>query len=663
MNAELLVIGTCGFAGLSLLLIPLLSVRFKSITALAIIVLNALITSIPAIDVLTGGHFSMVILGNSSFGNILLEIDPLSSWFILIINFTLITGALYGTGYMKAYEARKHDLSLHWIMFVIFHVSMLWVCMLRNGFAFLVAWEIMTLSSLILVLFDHDKAKTLQAGLNYLIQMHIGVAMLTIAFIWVFVSSQTMGFEGITAFFQTNKGFWVILLFFTGFGIKAGFIPLHTWLPYAHPAAPSHVSGVMSGVIVKMGIYGIIRIAINISQDVLLIGIILAMISASTTLYGILNASVHRDFKKMLAFCTTENIGIVGMGIGMFLIGKGINNSLISLLGFSAALLHALNHSLYKSLLFFTSGNIYLKTHTRNMELLGGLIRYMPHTALFFLIGALAIGGMPPLNGFVSKFLIYSGFVETFKHHDLALSALMIICTAVLSMAGGVSMLTFTKAFGTIFLGEPRTEYIHRPQEVAWAMRLPLYLNIAVLFLIGLFPVKVLAPLLTIIQSAGVDVNTLSLSGITGAMTWVGRASLIFIALIAILFGIRSLLFHGKKVSKEPTWGCGYVAPTPSLQYTGKSFSKSLAKLFGFITIENKKYRELGSASVFPAPRTYASIYLEFFETRIMDPLIKQFLRIFNFFSFIHNGKIQFYVLYGLLFMVILIILSVINVL
>jgi hypothetical protein len=239
----------------------------------------------------------------------------------------------------------------------------------------------------------------------------------------------------------------------------------------------------------------------------------------------------------------------------------------------------------------------------------------------------------------------------------------MIICTAVLSMAGGVSMLTFTKAFGTIFLGEPRTEYIHRPQEVAWAMRLPLYLNIAVLFLIGLFPVKVLAPLLTIIQSAGVDVNTLSLSGITGAMTWVGRASLIFIALIAILFGIRSLLFHGKKVSKEPTWGCGYVAPTPSLQYTGKSFSKSLAKLFGFITIENKKYRELGSASVFPAPRTYASIYLEFFETRIMDPLIKQFLRIFNFFSFIHNGKIQFYVLYGLLFMVILIILSVINVL
>ena len=191
------------------------------------------------------------------------------------------------------------------------------------------------------------------------------------------------------------------------------------------------------------------------------------MISATTTLYGILNASVHRDFKKMLAFCTTENIGIVGMGIGMALIGKGINNPLITLLGFSAALLHTLNHSLYKSLLFFTSGNIYLQTHTRNMEMLGGLIRYMPHTAIIFLTGALAIGGMPPLNGFISKFMIYSGFIETFKHHNLALSALMIICTAILSMAGGVSMLTFTKAFGTIFLGQPRTEYTHQPHEVS----------------------------------------------------------------------------------------------------------------------------------------------------------------------------------------------------
>jgi formate hydrogenlyase subunit 3/multisubunit Na+/H+ antiporter MnhD subunit len=183
--------------------------------------------------------------------------------------------------------------------------------------------------------------------------MHIGVAFLSIAFIWVFVATQTPDFDGIVAFMHGASPYWVILFFFLGFGIKAGFIPLHTWLPYAHPAAPSHVSGVMSGVIVKMGIYGMMRLAMMIEQNTLTIGTILLMISAATTLYGILNASVHRDFKKMLAFCTTENIGIIGMGIGLALLGKGLNNQVMLILGYATALLHTLNHSLYKSLLFF----------------------------------------------------------------------------------------------------------------------------------------------------------------------------------------------------------------------------------------------------------------------------------------------------------------------
>jgi NADH:ubiquinone oxidoreductase subunit 5 (subunit L)/multisubunit Na+/H+ antiporter MnhA subunit len=389
----------------------------------------------------------------------------------------------------------------------------------------------------------------------------------------------------------------------------------------------------------------------------------MVMISATTTLYGILNASVHRDFKKMLAFCTTENIGIIGMGIGMALIGKGVNNPVITVLGFAAALLHTLNHSLYKSLLFFTAGNVYMKTHTRNMELLGGLIRYMPHTAILFLIGCLAIGGMPPLNGFISKFLIYSGFIETFKQHNLALSALMIICTAILSMAGGVSMLTFTKAFGTIFLGEPRSEIIHPQHEVQLLMRLPLYLIVGVMFLIGIFPGLILTPLFNIIQSLAPGITMDPLTGTGNIMIWIGRASLILIGFIVLIYFLRSLVFKNKIVETGPTWGCGYAEPKPSMQYTGKSFSKSLAKLFGFITIENKKYKELKTISIFPSARTYTSYYLEFFETRVFDPLIKQFLRIFNLFTFIHNGKIQLYVLYGLIFMIILIILSVMNVL
>ena len=396
----------------------------------------------------------------------LLQIDPLSAWFILIINITLINGALYGIGYMAPYASRKNDLSFHWMLFVIFHASMLWVCMLRNSLVFLIAWEIMTLSSLMLVMFDHHKAETSKAGLNYLIQMHIGVTFLTVAFIWMFYVTGTFDFQGIAAYLSGHTSTWLIVLFFIGFGVKAGFVPFHTWLPHAHPAGPSHVSGVMSGVIVKMGIYGILRIVILLEHGVLETGIALLVISAITTLYGILNASVHRDIKKMLAFCTTENIGIVGMGIGLALVGKGTGNPLMAILGFAAALLHILNHSLYKSLLFFATGNIYRQMHSRNMEHFGGLMRLMPQTAVLFLIGALAIGGLPPLNGFVSKFLVYSGFIESFRHQDIALSALLIICTAVLSMAGGVSLLTFTKAFGTIFLGSPRTDQTTCPGEV-----------------------------------------------------------------------------------------------------------------------------------------------------------------------------------------------------
>jgi formate hydrogenlyase subunit 3/multisubunit Na+/H+ antiporter MnhD subunit len=663
MNPEFIVFGTCGFVVLSILLIPLLRANLKSVTALFLIFLNALLTSVPAIGALLGKSFTLEIFGGLNIGNILLDIDPLSAWFILIVNITLINGAIYGIGYMKAYEKQTGNLSLHWIMFVIFHASMLWVCMLHNGFAFLIAWEIMTLSSLILVMFDHNKANTLQAGVNYMVQMHIGVAFLTLAFIWIFVNQQTSSFQGIADFLQGQHTYWVILFFFVGFGIKAGFIPLHTWLPYAHPAAPSHVSGVMSGVIVKMGIYGIVRIAMLINTDALIPGIILMMISAATTLYGILNASVHRDFKKMLAFCTTENIGIIGMGIGLALIGKALDNQALFIFGFAAALIHVLNHSLYKSLLFFAAGNIYTKTHTRNMEMLGGLIRHMPQTALLFLIGALAIGGLPPFNGFVSKFLVYSGFAEAFRNQDMALNALMIIGITILSMAGGVSLLTFTKAFGTIFLGEPRSEIIHRPGEVSLMMRAPLYAIVLLMLLIGVFPALVMNPVFSIIGQFAPAGLTMPFTNITGVLTMVGRASLLLIVLIALLYFIRSLAFRKKPVEIAPTWGCGYVAPGPAMQYTGKSFSKSLAKLFGFITIENKKYKELKTVSIFPSPRTYASYYLEFFETRIIDPVIRQFLRLFNFFTFIHNGKIQYYVLYGLLFMVILIILSFINVL
>lgn len=663
MSFEHLIYTTLFLVGLSIVLIPIIKTTYKSVASFVLVFLNAVITTIPAVGALTGREVHFIIQTGNTFGTIQFAIDPLSAWFILIINLTLINGSLYGIGYMKSYENRNHDLSLHWVMFVLFHASMLWVCMLRNGLAFLIAWEIMTISSLILVLFDHAKTNTLKAGINYLVQMHLGVAFLTVAFIWVFATGNSMSFEGIANYLQNHKAYWMLLLFFLGFGIKAGFVPLHTWLPHAHPAAPSHISGIMSGVIVKMGIYGILRIAVSIRHDLVTIGNILLIISAVTVLYAILNASVHRDFKKMLAFCTSENIGIVGMGIGLILVGRGTGNPVISILGYAAALLHTLNHSLYKSLLFFASGNVYQQVHTRNMESLGGLIRYMPQTAVTFLIGALAIGGLPPFNGFVSKFLVYSGFIETFKTQDVMLSALMIGCIIIISMAGGVSLLSFTKAFGTIFLGVPRTNYSRKPAEVSWIMRLPLFAIILIMMLIGLFPSLILKPVISVIRSLEMSLDLQPLNSINHAMELIGRASVLLITVTGILYFIRKKLSVENQIREAPTWGCGYVAPQPDMQYTGKSFSKSLAKLFGFITIEDKKYRELQAESIFPSKRSYASSYLEFFETRVFEPLINLLLRFINAFTFIHNGKIQLYVLYGLFFIVVLIILSFINIL
>jgi hydrogenase-4 component B len=334
---------------ISILLLPhLLRARANFI----LVLLMAAITSIPSIEALTGNTFEIIIHNTIFFGNISFQIDRLSAWFILIINLTCINGAFYGIGYMKLYDEQKVNLSMHWVMFLLFQSSMLWVCMLQNGLVFLIVWELMSISSFLLVIFEHQKKATLKAGINYLAQMHIGVLFLATAFIWVYHTEDSFEFSAIAKYFSSNPNLSLFVLFFVGFGIKAGFIPLHSWLPEAHPAAPSHISVVLSGVIVKLGIYGIFRIIFFLQDDYTFIGEMMITLSVLTGLYGILNAAVHRDFKKMLAYCTIENIGIIGIGLGIGLMGIGTGNAVMIILGFGGALLHTLNHSLFKSLLF-----------------------------------------------------------------------------------------------------------------------------------------------------------------------------------------------------------------------------------------------------------------------------------------------------------------------
>ena len=645
--------------------IPFLPLKIKPVITVLTVLLVGAITSFIAVGAFSSEGIEIIVNGGTIFGAIPLRIDALSAWFILIINFTSITGVLYGAGYLKSSAVKPEIISFHWILYLIFQASMLMVVIVQHSVAFIVAWELMSISSLLLVLFDYTNPKVLKAGITYLVQMHISVVLITVAFIWIYFKTGTFDFKGISIFFDTNVNIWLFLIFFAGFGIKAGFFGLHTWLPQAHPAAPSHISGVMSGVIVKMGIYGIFRVITCLKADYIILGEIVLTVSLITGLFGIMNAAVHRDFKRMLAYCTIENIGLIGIGTGLGLIGLGSGQNILIFLGFGGALLHVLNHSLFKSLLFFSAGSVYLQTHTRDMDKLGGLIKSMPKTAILFLTGALAIGGIPPLNGFISEFLIYSGILSGIKSNGIAQITLMIITLAGMSLIGGISILTFTKTFGTIFLGTPRKELSHPPVEVPFLMLLPQYLIVAGMLAIAFLPGYFINLLGLILKNSFVDLNYVNISDLQiylSSMKSISLASLIFILLVVLVFLIRWVLTRKTEVIHSTTWGCGYIAPNSRMQYSGKSFSKSFGKLLNFILIEKKGYNEIDRSDTFPDTRKYHSFYLDIIEAKIIDPFMHLILRFINIFQFIQNGKIQAYVIYGIIFILTIFIGTVLNI-
>src|SRR5258708_7607985 len=281
---------------------------------------------------------------------------------------------------------------------------MIQVVSMRDGISFLTSWEMMSLSSFLLVIFEGDKEATLKTGINYLVQMHVGFICILLAFLLVFRANGQFGFDALADYFASHDNLWIFLLLFTGFGIKAGFVPLHSWLPHAHPAAPSHVSGIMSGIMIKMGLYGILRVLTHVQTDFMTIGLFVLTISIITGLTGILYAIFQHDLKKILAYSSIENIGIIGIGIGIATIGKEMNNDVLSFLGLAGALFHIMNHAFYKSMLFYTAGNVYFATHTRDQNHLGGIIQQMPKTGLLFLLGSIAIYVIPAFNAFISAF-------------------------------------------------------------------------------------------------------------------------------------------------------------------------------------------------------------------------------------------------------------------
>lgn len=596
----------------------------------------------------------------------MLVIDELSAFFILVINLTVLIGFLYARGYLEPYRLKMNGLrfSIHYFSYLWLWLSMLMVVTLRDGLSFLIVWEIMALSSFFLVIFDAEERSIMKTGISYLIQMHVGMFFILVAFLLVQEGTGKMSFDALGEYFAGHRNLPLFMLFFAGFAIKAGFIPLHTWLPEAHPAAPSHVSGVMSGVMIKMGIYGIVRVLISMQSDLLVTGVIILLVSLLSGVMGVMMAIVQHDLKRLLAYHSIENIGIIGIGIGIGVTGQAVGNPAMALLGYSGGLLHVLNHSLFKSLLFFNSGSVYLATHTRNMERLGGLMKRMPWTAVLFLIGSLAICGLPPFNGFISEYLIYMGMFNNLSGATLYHSILLVGSVAALALIGGLAIFCFTKAFGIVFLGEPRTDNAAGAREVRSTMIIPQLVTVALIMLIGLGSPLVVKPVFEIVARTW---NLGALPMVTGAFTvnlaQISLAGGIFIVLLTALLLYRRYHLARRSVTAGPTWGCGYTAATPKHQYTATSFAYNYNHLAKPLLQTRKEMDEIGEGEIFPHQRSFVSHSEDFFRKVLIDRPADWMATVLKKIAVMQTGQIRHYILYAFLFMLLVLLLAMLNIL
>jgi hydrogenase-4 component B len=630
------------------------NVKWKGIITLSTIVLISFISSFIAIKALLWNSYEILFSGTLLFGNVPVKVDALSAWFILTINFTILTGAFYGFNYMKRYREMKSELTMHCIAFLLVYFAMLGICSVQNAFIFLLFWELMALSVFILVIFEHTKAETINAGINYLVQSHISIVFIMLGFIYVAYKTGSYSFNAISDFSNHQSilaGTALFLCFFIGFAIKAGFVPFHTWLPYAHPAAPSHVSGIMSGVVIKIGIYGILRMLLLIKTDYTTIGYIILFISLVTGIYGVMLAIIQHDLKKLLAYHSIENIGIIGIGIGLGCIGLGAANKWMAILGFTGAMLHTLNHSLFKSLLFYSTGNVLQATHSVNIERLGGIIKKMPQTALLFLIAALAICGLPPLNGFVSEFLIFGGLYNWLFSSNLISLIVIVFSLGGMVLIGGLALLCFTKAFSIVFLGNRRSASNDEVMESGFWQLFPMYFTLLFMIFIGLFPSLFINALRQPVNLFTHDVifnmNLIKVGAIDSLKT-INWLFLGFVLFVLLLSGLKKLLSRQKPVETGPTWGCGYTTADSKLQYTANSFVRSYSKLAKPILDIEKKEVEI--VEIFPSGKHYETHSYDRIERIFIDTPIKLLNRFTDLFLFLQNGQLQRYILYGIIF-------------
>lgn len=588
-------------------------------------------------------------------GSLHLVIDPLSAVFLVPLFALSALFAVYGIGYLEPYAGRRR-LGGQVFFYNLLCVSMALVVAARDGVLLLVAWEAMSLASFFLVAFEDERADVREASRIYLIATHLGAAFLVLFVALWGRDTGSFVLERAGAGVLSPGTTAVLLgLALVGFGTKAGLWPLHVWLPKAHPAAPSHVSALLSGVMLKTGVYGIFRTLWLLGPVPAPWALLLLAAGAASGLLGILSALGQKDLKALLAYSSGENVGVILLGAGVGALGTATGQPFVAAAGYAGAFLHVWNHGLFKGLLFLGAGSVVHAARSRNMEHLGGLARRMPWTAAFFLAGCAAIAGLPPFNGLASEWLIYGALFRAGVDLPGAFGLAGLGAAAALALVGGLALAAFAKAAGTVFLGESRTEAARGAHEAGVLLLLPMGMLAVGCLAVGLAPAAFAGLLAGAAgqmdpQAAAVFPRVASWTAPLARLGWVSAGAA---ALAAALLGLRAWLLRGSAVGVSPTWDCGYAGPTARMQYTGSSLAEPGAALFRAVLRPDRALEP--PSGFFPRAGRFASAAPDLAETSLWEPLFARTARALSALRFLQGGRLQHYLLFLLIALLVLV--------
>ncbi len=577
-----------------------------------------------------------------------LRLDALSAFFLILLGGASFGVTLYGCGYFRTLPAGALALLTLW--YHLFLAGMATVLLADDAYAFMVAWEVMAVSSYFLVTTDHKIPEIRRAGFLYLLIAHVGAVALLLCF------GALQGGRGDYTFdtmrFAESTPFWAsiaFLLALLGFGAKAGLVPLHVWLPEAHPAAPSPVSALMSGVMLKTAIYGLLRVTFDLLNIQLgWWGILALALGLGTALYGVIFAAVQSDMKRLLAWSSIENIGFITAAFGLTLIFYADHKSALAALSLTALLYHAINHAFFKGLLFIGTGSVLHATAERRMGHLGGLIRFMPWTAWLTLIGALAISGLPPLNGFVSEWLLLQAFLFTPGLNQHYLNMVIPVAAALVALAAALAAYVMVKFYGVVFLGQPRDPELYHAHEAGWRERMGMLWLAAGCVLLGLFPSQVIALLAPVVrqltgQGLTNDGNWLLLAPLNAERA--SYAPLVFLAVVAVVLLLIFLwvrrVYHGRIRRSDP-WDCGYPEQDARMQDTAEGFGQPIRQIFEpFMRVERER------PDPFDRHPQYTSASLDKLWFLLYEPIARLTGWLSTQAGRLQHGRIQWYLVYS----------------